>query len=515
MKTAVILYPNQLFEICPLNLENKIVFLLEDPLFFKDKIYPANFHKQKLMLHRASMKFYESFLIDKGIEFVYVEYEQAKNKDFLKDIFEKYAIQAVEAIEPEDFILKKRLISHIQKAGISLNFFQNSGFLTPVDDLEKFERISKGKFSHAQFYRWQRKRLKILVDSDGNPVGGQWSYDENNRKKLPKGIEISKISKIPEKEFVIEAREYVEKNFPSNPGETELFNYPVTFEDSKKWLKTFLTERFKLFGPYEDAISKSESTLFHSVLSPLINTGLLTPDFVVDETINYAKKQNISIDSLEGFLRQIIGWREFMRYVYVKIGTKQRNSNFFTHKNKLIKRFYDGSTGIRPIDDAITSLNQTAYSHHIIRLMVIGNFFLLLEIEPTEVYKWFMEMYIDSYDWVMVPNVFGMSQCADGGKIVTKPYFSGSNYILKMSDYKGSEPALNQAGADLILKVSKTLNREVAWKDIWDGLFWRFVKKNATFLQRNARMGFLVNKVADKQESIAIADEYIREIFKN
>ena len=181
---------------------------------------------------------------------------------------------------------------------------------------------------------------------------------------------------------------------------------------------------------------KEESIINHSLLSPLINSGLINPIYAIKKILDYYKKNNIRLNSCEGLIRQIIGWREFIRGVYVSKGVEERTKNFWNFQRSIPKSFYNGTTGIIPVDDTIKKINSTGYANHIERLMIIGNFMLLCEFDPNEVYQWFMELFIDSYDWVMVPNVYGMSQFIDGGLMSTKPYISSSNYILKMSNYK-------------------------------------------------------------------------------
>jgi deoxyribodipyrimidine photolyase-related protein len=231
-------------------------------------------------------------------------------------------------------------------------------------------------------------------------------------------------------------------------------------------------------------------------LSPLINIGLLTPQQVLDETLRYAEKASIPINSVEGFVRQIIGWREFIYQVYARAGSKQRTRNYWGFKRTIPASFYDGTTGIVPLDDAIQKLQQTGYNHHIERLMIIGNFMLLCEFDPNQVYQWFMEMYVDAYDWVMVPNVYGMTQFADGGLMTTKPYISGSNYILKMSNYPKGE-----------------------WQAIWDGLFWRFMHVHRSFFLQNPRLGMLVktfDKMPETKKTIHLsnAESYLQILDK-
>jgi len=197
---------------------------------------------------------------------------------------------------------------------------------------------------------------------------------------------------------------------------------------------------------------------------------------VVDEILSYADDHQIPINNTEGIIRQIIGWREFIRGVYESQGARERTTNHLNFDKKIPDSFYTASTGIEPIDITISKLLKTGYSHHIERLMVLGNFMLLCEIDPDEVYRWFMEMYIDAYDWVMVPNVYGMSQFADGGLMSTKPYISGSNYLMKMSDYPKGK-----------------------WQEVWDGLFWRFMDTHRNVFQKNPRMRMLLSTL-DKMD---------------
>jgi len=266
-----------------------------------------------------------------------------------------------------------------------------------------------------------------------------------------------------------QAIESVEDEFPGAPGSLDNLYYPTTHALAEKWLDTFLGERFIKFGPYEDAMAAGHNWLHHSVLTPMLNTGLLTPAQVIETALRFADKSNVPLNSLEGFVRQIIGWREFMRATYDDLGVPMRTTNHWKHKRNLPDSFYDGTTGIDPIDDAIHRILDTGYCHHIERLMILGGFMFLCEIKPDDIYAWFMEMFIDSYDWVMVPNVYAMSQHADGGAITTKPYFSGSNYVLKMSNYKKGE-----------------------WSEIWDALFWRWIIRNSDALKGNPRWAMMV-----------------------
>ncbi|MGZ5255897.1 MAG: cryptochrome/photolyase family protein, partial [Flavitalea sp.] len=439
-----LIFPHQLYKNHPALQSGNRVYLIEDELYFLQ--YP--FHKKKLVLHRAGMKYFEETLQQQKFETTYIECSEPEAK--LDKFFGSLkGISLVHYVDTTDYLLERRLNRYSKKYGISLKKYESPNFLTTVQEI--YDYFGEGKrFFMADFYRFQRKRLGIMV-SNKEPVGGKWSFDEENRKKLPKNTIIPGVE-VYNNKFINEATNYVEKLFPDNYGETGEFNFPVTHEEAEQSLTTFLEERFESFGVYQDAINKDQSFLFHSNISSSLNIGLLDPEQVVQATLTFAQKKNIPINSVEGFIRQIIGWREYIRAVYILKGVEERTKNHFGFDKKMPEAFWDGSTQINPIDVTIQRLLKTAYAHHIERLMVLGNIMLLAEIHPDDVYKWFMSLFIDAYDWVMVPNVYGMSQFADGGLMSTKPYISGSNYLLKMSDYKKSE-----------------------WSELWDALFWRFM----------------------------------------
>ena len=469
-----IIFPNQLFEESNLFLNNKKTYLIEEHLFFKQ----FNFHKQKLVFHRSSMKNYENYLLSKGIDIAYIE---TKNQESDIRIFlDKINVSEINIYHPEDNWLEKRIKKSCKKNNIKINIEENPLFLTAHDDLLPFFNPEKKKLFQTSFYKSQRKKMKILIDNDQNPVGGKWTYDDMNRHKFPKNkktptLDYSKLQSENYRDSV----NYVQKNFTENFGIiNDIQLYPTDFKSSRLWFNDFLKTRFDEFGIYEDAVLIGESIINHSVLSPLINSGLLNPKYVVKNSLEFYKKNKIPINSTEGFIRQIIGWREFIRGVYVSKGSEERTKNYWNFNRKIPKSFYDGNTGIDPIDDTIKKVEKSAYGNHIERLMILGNFMVLCEFDPNEVYKWFMEVFIDSYDWVMVPNVYGMSQFADGGLMSTKPYISSSNYIIKMSDYKKGE-----------------------WSDIWDGLFWSFMDKQRDFFKKNPRMRMLISSF-DKMDSL-------------
>ena len=283
----------------------------------------------------------------------------------------------------------------------------------------------------------------------------------------------------------------IEKLFPKHPGDVDNFWLPTTFLDSIKWLDHFIQKKFNLFGDYEDAVDVNNNFLFHSALSPLINLGLITPEIIIERIKKVESK--IKINSYEGYVRQIIGWREFIRGIYQNYDKELENNNFFKHKNSLTKSWYDGTTGLDPLDHSISNAVKYGYSHHIERLMIISNIMNLCEIEPRQVYNWFMEIYADSSDWVMSPNVYGMGLFSDGGIFSTKPYICGSSYFMKMFNFKKGP-----------------------WNEIMDGLYWRFINKNRKFFQTNPRLNMMVviyDKMKDERKNNIIkkANKFIRD----
>ncbi len=441
MSEVFIIYPHQLFKQITL-LKGKRVLLVEEPLFFKQ----YKFHIQKLILHRASMKFYENFLKQNSIEVEYFE-----DESYL-EIYKDHQVSIYDVAD--DWLLKK-----VQKSFQNITFYYNPNFYNVNDN---------NRFLH-KYYTNRRKDLNLFCEN-GKPFGGKWSFDSENRKKLPRSESIPKV-KIFTNSYIDEAKQYCKK-FDSI-GRCDKFYYPVTFEDADNLLEYFLNGKFKKFGDYQDAIVQNESFVYHSNISSSLNIGLLDLKDIVNKVVLY----DVPFNAKEGFIRQIIGWREFMFSIYKSSHISMRSSNFFKFQNKIPNKLISGNSGLIPFDDAIKKLDKTSYNHHIERLMILGNIFLLLEIDPNEVYKFFMTNYIDAYDWVMVANVYGMSQFSDGGSITTKPYISSSNYILKMSnDYKKTDD----------------------WCKIWDGLYWNFLDKYKHLFQANYRMKmqlFILNKM--------------------
>lgn len=460
MKHATLIFPNQLFEHHPAITHDRIIILIEHPRFFTD----FQFHKQKILLHRASMRAYYDTLLKQDYSCIYLEFNEA---DALFDILQKKKIREIHCIDFCDHTLEYKIKTESKKAQIQLNIYESPMFMTPRDFIKKKLAGKKHLFMHT-FYIDQRKRLNVMMHK-GKPMGGSWSFDNQNRKPLTSHTKIPSMPKEIKGKYIQDGIEYVNRHFKKNPGELEKFYFPITHLQAKSLVDEFLEKRFAHFGDFQDAIAQNEPLLFHSFLSSALNIGLVTPEYVLNKALEYAKKHKIQMNNVEGFVRQIIGWREFVRAVYLMKGKKQSRGNFFKHSRTLPLSFWSASTGIKPIDCIISRVLKYAYAHHIERLMVLGNFMMLAQIKPPDVYTWFMELFIDAYDWVMVPNVFGMSQYADGGFMTTKPYVSSSNYLLKMSDFQKGD-----------------------WCAIWDALYWHFLHTNRTTLAKIHRAKIMI-----------------------
>ena len=492
MQSCKIVFPHQLFQSNPLFVVDGPFYLVEESLFFTQYL----FHQQKIAFHRATMKYYEHFLLTKGSTVNYIEATTpVADIRLLIDHLHSKGIRTLAMVDPVDDWLLRRIKNKCKQLAITLSIYDSPLFLNTNKELETFFKPSKKKFFQTEFYKQERIQRKILLDDNGAPAGGQWTYDVENRKRYPKGKPVVSVDLPISNPYAEEALTYTTEKFSHHygmPGITTV--YPIGFEASEQWFKHFLEKRFAAFGEYEDAIVHKEMLLHHSLLTPMLNVGMLTPLEIVEKTLAFGLSNNIPLNSLEGFIRQVVGWREFIRGVYMAKGREERTRNFWGFHKKIPASFYDGTTGIFPVDETIKKVLKTGYCHHIERLMVLGNFMLLCEFDPNEVYQWFMELFIDSYDWVMVPNVYGMSQFADGGMMSTKPYISGSNYLMKMGDYpKGN------------------------WQEIWDALFWRFLDVHRDFFLKNPRLGMLVKtfdkwNVTQQNHIQKIANDFLNEL---
>ena len=485
---------NQLFS------EKYLEKFRKDHIFFMAEDYQLctyeKHHKQKILLFLSAMRSHADKLKKNKFK---IEYSSIEHKSFKSDYIEKLKkiiktqkISEVSSFEIEDKFFEKKISHFFKKEKIKWNVIQTPMFLNSRENFKKYLSKSKKPFM-AVFYKETRRELNILMKKDGNPEGGKWSFDDENRNKLPKNITIPKFPKINETTHTKKLKPIIEKVFKDHPGNTKEFWFATEYEDVVKLLNFFIKEKSNLFGDYEDAVDQKDNILFHSALSPYINLGLITPEFIVQKVLDFHHKHKIRLNSLEGYIRQVIGWREFMRGIYQSYSDEMETGNFFKHIRKMKKSWYEGSTGLPPLDHAIKNALNYGWSHHIERLMILSNIMNLCEIKPTIVYKWFMEMFVDSSDWVMVPNVYGMGLFSDGGIFATKPYICGSSYFMKMMDFQKGD-----------------------WCNTMDGLYWRFIDRNRKFFLKNPRLSMMV-RIFDKMKTdrkkliLSAADKFIKQ----
>ncbi len=467
---SYLLFPNQLFELKYFPQDNKprIVYLLEEPVYFGFRDIKLNFNKLKLVLHRASMKYYESYLKKNNILVHYLEFNDLIKLKTYKQLIknnDKDDSDILSTFDLTDHYLEKKVL----KSFPSIKFQHNPNFLVSQEQLNQYYQSNKSKKTivHGHFYNWVKEQIDILTETK--------SYDTENRNPLPDNVKIPSIGglKPTDKKFINEAIKYVIDNFPNNCGPSELNIkncwFPITHSGSKQWLQKFIKERLNNFGTYQDAIRNDNPFMFHSLIAPMFNIGLLSPHQIIDEVMKEKSKENIEINNIEGFLRQIIGWREYQRYCYLHYYQPMTTANIFKNDRKLDVSLYEGTTGVPPVDDAIKNAFENGYLHHIQRLMVISNFFNLIDLEPHQSYIWFMEFSLDSYDWLMTQNIYSMGMWADGGLTMRKPYISTAGYILNMSNYK--EP-----------KESK--ETETKWTDVWKALFYYKISRHPDIFRK-------------------------------
>ncbi len=431
-------------------------------------------HTHKLLLFLGAMRAYADELRTASftVDYRRIDDDREWQRDFLVKLGDGLSSAGAKRLwhyEIADRSFAAVVAAWCAANGITQTILPSPSFLTPSADGAQW-LVGRKQARMADFYTWQRRRLGVLVDGNDGPVGGRWSYDADNRQPVPKGLIAPVPPRVQPNPHLPALVAAVRHRFPDHPGDPGTFALPTTRSGARAWLKDFCTRRLALFGPYEDALSTDQDILYHSMLAPLMNLGLLTPREVIDAAL---AQPDVPLNSLEGFIRQVIGWREFVKAVDASWGDRQAAANAWGAHRRPASCWRDGTTGIPPLDQAIAKAGRLAWTHHIERLMVLGNAFQLCEIAPGEVFRWFMETHCDSAEWVMGPNVFGMALGCDGGLMMTKPYICGSPYLRRMGKWSAGD-----------------------WCDELDGLYWRFVSRHATELRSNPRTAQAVATLA-------------------
>lgn len=431
------------------------------------------YQRKKLVLLLSAMRHYAAGLREAGYT---VDYRQAA--DFLTGLRDHCA-----AHRPERMLTMaaaeeaaRRLQCAELGAALSLpvEVVPNTQFLVGAHDPFP-DAAPERTIIMATFYKAMRRHFGILLDSDGSPVGGQWSYDAENRKPLPRHAQPPDTPGFPPDAITRAVMDEVAA-LPGAVGTVDEFALAVTAADAALALDRFIAERLPAFGAYEDAMSRRSATLYHSVLSPYLNLGLLTPLQLVGAAEAAYRAGPAPLNSVEGFVRQVLGWREYIYWQYWRQLPALRAANAWGAYRPLPAWFWSGATDLACMAHVLSGALRTGYSHHIERLMILCNFCLLAGIDPQAVNAWFLAAYIDSYEWVMLPNVLGMGLNADGGRIATKPYVASANYINRMSDYCAGcryDPKLRTGPAACPFNL----------------LYWNFLIEHEAALRSNPRLG--------------------------
>lgn len=396
-------------------------------------------HKAKIALFLSAMRHFAKQLEELGVPLQYIKQSPKSIGDKLRAIIENEKCTHLVCLEPGEYRLKCEIEALASELNIELEMQEDPHFYCSRQEFSNWV-AGKKELRLEYFYRLMRKTHNILVDKEGNPEGGQWNFDRDNRKPFPKkGPGLIPPPELFEPDAITKTvLAEVEERYPDHPGSLAHFQWPVTRQQALQALEGFVEHRLATFGVYEDAMWTDTPFGWHSLLSSSLNLKLLDPREVIDAVLLAWKKHDLELATVEGFIRQILGWREFVRGMYYLDMPQMAEDNFYKHQNSLPTWYWTGDTKMKCMQESIGQTLQYGYAHHIQRLMVTGNFALLAEILPKEVCDWYLAIYVDAIEWVELPNTAGMALFASGGRFTSKPYVASGAYIKRMSNYCGS-----------------------------------------------------------------------------
>jgi deoxyribodipyrimidine photolyase-related protein len=436
-------------------------------------------HKQKIAFILSAMRHFAEELKSEGFQVRYTNLDDVENSGSiigeLDRAIEDLSPDLICITAPAEYRLFDQLSNWAKNHPTDVVIRKDDRFFSDINDFEAWAKNRKS-LRMEFFYRELRRKTGILMDGN-SPKGGKWNFDQSNRKSLPKTVELPDRLKFPPNEKVLDVIALVEEYFSQHFGSLEKFNWAVQRTDALAALDHFIEACLENFGDYQDAMKADNSFLFHSLLAPYINIGLLSPKEVCSKAEAAYDSGRVPINAAEGFIRQILGWREYVRGIYWYQMPGYKESNFFNANRPLPDLYWTGKTDMHCISDAINATSEYAYAHHIQRLMVTGNFALLAGIDPAETSEWYLSVYADAFEWVEHPNTIGMALYADGGLLASKPYAASGAYINRMSDYCRS----------CRYDVKK---REGSNACPFNYLYWDFMVRNQDVLEDNPRMAF-------------------------
>ena len=436
-------------------------------------------HKQKITLIFSAMRHFAAELEDAGWTVDYVKLDDEDNSgSFTGEVaraIERHDPDTIRVVEASEWRVQQQLEEWADKFDCEVEILPDSRFLCSHQEFRDWAEDRK-HLTMEHFYREMRKKTGILMTDEGKPVGGDWNYDKDNREPPKDEMDPPPVPKFEPDDITKEVMELVEDRFGDHFGNLDSFEWPVTADEAEKAADAFFAERIEKFGPYQDAMVHGSDDLYHSMLSTSINCGLLDPIKLCERAEKAHDDGRAPINSVEGFIRQIIGWREYIRGFYWLHMPGLKTDNKLNAQRALPEFFWTGETDMRCLADSIRSTHNNAHAHHIQRLMVLGNFCLLAGINPKDVQDWYLAVYADAYEWVELPNVSGMILYADGGNLATKPYAASGNYINKMSDYC----------KECSYSVSKKTGEGAC---PFNPLYWHFMDRHRDRLESNHRVG--------------------------
>ncbi|MGF1458328.1 MAG: cryptochrome/photolyase family protein [Leptolyngbyaceae cyanobacterium] len=451
-----------------------------------DHVQQRRYHQQKLVLIWSAMRHFAANLEASGWSVTYV-----KAQDFttpLQQWVRDRNIDTLQMMEPND----RPFLTYLQDLDLpcQLQLLPNNHFLWSRDDFQGWARDRKSLLMES-FYRAGRQQLDVLMTGE-DPLGGQWNFDKQNRKPPKTGFETPEVLDFAPDDITQTVITEVQAVDFSTFGDSQPFRWAVTREQALQVLDHFISTRLATFGPYQDAMVTGEDFMWHALLSPYLNLGLLQPLEVIEAAETAFHEHELPLNSVEGFIRQVMGWREYMRGLYWYVGDDYFDRNWFDHDRPLPDFFWTGETDMNCLHQVVNQVQRTGYGHHIQRLMILANFSLIAGLQPQAVEDWFHAAFIDAYDWVMQTNVLGMGVFADGGVLASKPYAASANYVNRMSDYcKGCS--------------YKHTKRTGEGACPFNFLYWNFLDRHRKKLKTQGRMGLILANL-DKMAAAELAD---------
>jgi deoxyribodipyrimidine photolyase-related protein len=474
-----------------LNKERDAILMME----VKEEATHVPSHRQRTVLFLSAMRHFALRLIEKGWRVRYIALDDPRNTHS----FDNEVRRAWKALGAKRLILQRPGEHRVM--AMAAGWKRDFGEVDIIEDqhflcsTREFRAWADGKKSLVMemFYRRERKRLDVLMDSGGKPLGGEWNFDKENRERFREAPDSPRIYRARPDEVTKEVMGLVEREFPHAPGRMASFGWGVTRDEAKRALKDFIDHRLAHFGTHQDAMWTGEPWLYHSQVSPYVNLHLLAPMELVEPAIEKHEAGEAPLNAVEGFVRQVIGWREFIRGVYWREGPEYAERNALHQHGDLPEFYWTGETEMNCMRDSIGQVLDHGYGHHIQRLMVTGNFALIGGVHPGKVSDWYLGMYVDAIDWVTLPNTLGMAMHADGGVVGTKPYAASGKYIQRMSNYC----------AGCRYDPSKRTGEDAC---PFNTFYWEFLVRNEERLSGNMRMKMIMANVRrmSKQEKVEL-----------